>query len=117
MFCNTFVNPIALGAIVWRYYIVFIVVLLAFGVNCILLLPRDQGLLSRANSRDPLMGQMLSLELALWRRFLWMLLNIPNLAHRPFTMNWHERLGDNSVFKTRVIIHVYIVRIIKLCLL
>ncbi|CAI7600619.1 unnamed protein product [Penicillium glandicola] len=43
MFFNTFVNPIALEAIAWRYYIVFIVVLMVFGVTAYLFYPETKG--------------------------------------------------------------------------
>lgn len=43
MFFNTFVNPIALAAIAWRYYIVFIVVLLIFAVTAFLYYPETKG--------------------------------------------------------------------------
>lgn len=43
MFFNTFVNPIALDAIAWRYYIVFIVVLMAFGVTAYFFYPETKG--------------------------------------------------------------------------
>ncbi|PYI09322.1 general substrate transporter [Aspergillus sclerotiicarbonarius CBS 121057] len=43
MFFNTFVNPIALEAIEWKYYIVFIVVLLVFGVTAFFFYPETKG--------------------------------------------------------------------------
>lgn len=43
MFFNTFVNPIALGAIAWKYYIVFIVVLMIFGVTAYFFYPETKG--------------------------------------------------------------------------
>ncbi|KAJ5926357.1 hypothetical protein N7516_008130 [Penicillium verrucosum] len=43
MFFNTFVNPIALSAIAWKYYIVFIVVLTIFGVTAYLFYPETKG--------------------------------------------------------------------------
>ncbi|CAG8029733.1 unnamed protein product [Penicillium olsonii] len=43
MFFNTFVNPIALNAIAWKYYIVFIVVLVMFGVTAYFFYPETKG--------------------------------------------------------------------------
>lgn len=43
MFFNTFVNPIALERIAWRYYIVFIVVLLVFGLTAYFYYPETKG--------------------------------------------------------------------------
>lgn len=43
MFFNTFVNPIALDVIAWRYYIVFIVVLLVFGLTAYFYYPETKG--------------------------------------------------------------------------
>jgi hypothetical protein len=43
MFFNTFVNPIALAAIAWRYYIVFIVVLVVFAVTAFFFYPETKG--------------------------------------------------------------------------
>lgn len=43
MFFNTFVNPIALDAIWWRYYIVFIVVLVLFAVTAFFFYPETKG--------------------------------------------------------------------------
>ncbi|PYH44690.1 general substrate transporter [Aspergillus saccharolyticus JOP 1030-1] len=43
MFFNTFVNPIALDAIAWKYYIVFIVVLAVFGVTVYFFYPETKG--------------------------------------------------------------------------
>ena len=43
IFFNTFVNPIALNAIEWKYYIVFIVVLLIFGVTAYFFYPETKG--------------------------------------------------------------------------
>ncbi|RHZ56164.1 uncharacterized protein CDV56_107532 [Aspergillus thermomutatus] len=42
-FFNTFVNPIALEAISWRYYLVFIAMLLLFGVTAYFLYPETKG--------------------------------------------------------------------------
>lgn len=43
MFFNTFVNPIALAAIAWRYYIVFLVVLIMFGITAFFFYPETKG--------------------------------------------------------------------------
>ncbi|KAE8153375.1 general substrate transporter [Aspergillus avenaceus] len=43
IFFNTFVNPIALDAIGWRYYIVFIVVLLVYCITAYLYYPETAG--------------------------------------------------------------------------
>ncbi|KAJ5172134.1 Major facilitator superfamily domain general substrate transporter [Penicillium capsulatum] len=43
MFFNTFVNPIALAAIQWRYYFVFMAVLIVFGVIAYLFYPETKG--------------------------------------------------------------------------
>ncbi|OQE25364.1 hypothetical protein PENSTE_c006G08208 [Penicillium steckii] len=43
MFFNTFVNPIALAAIAWRYYIVFLVVLIMFGLTAFFFYPETKG--------------------------------------------------------------------------
>ena len=43
MFFNTFVNPIALAAIAWRYYIVFHVVLIMFGLTAFFFYPETKG--------------------------------------------------------------------------
>ncbi|KAE8312780.1 general substrate transporter [Aspergillus transmontanensis] len=43
IFFNTFVNPIALDAIAWKYYIVFIVVLLVFGITAYFFYPETKG--------------------------------------------------------------------------
>ncbi|OOQ91839.1 sugar transporter [Penicillium brasilianum] len=43
MFFNTFANPIALEAIGWRYYIVFIAVLLVFGLTAYFYYPETKG--------------------------------------------------------------------------
>ncbi|KAH0282045.1 general substrate transporter, partial [Aureobasidium sp. EXF-3399] len=40
---NTFVNPIALGSIAWKYYIVFVVVLILYGVTVFLAYPETKG--------------------------------------------------------------------------
>ncbi|EAW22103.1 sugar transporter (hexose transporter [Aspergillus fischeri NRRL 181] len=42
-FFNIFVNPIALEAIAWKYYLVFIAVLLLFGVTAFFLYPETKG--------------------------------------------------------------------------
>ncbi|KAF4219156.1 hypothetical protein CNMCM6457_003246 [Aspergillus fumigatiaffinis] len=42
-FFNIFVNPIALEAIAWKYYLVFIAVLLLFGVTAYFLYPETKG--------------------------------------------------------------------------
>lgn len=43
MFFNTFVNPIALNAIAWKYYIVFVVVLIMFGITAYFFYPETKG--------------------------------------------------------------------------
>lgn len=43
MFFNTFVNPIALAAIDWKYYFVFVAVLLVFGVTAFFYYPETKG--------------------------------------------------------------------------
>ena len=43
IFFNTFVNPIALEAIGWKYYLVFVVVLIAFGVTAYFFYPETRG--------------------------------------------------------------------------
>jgi hypothetical protein len=43
IFFNTFVNPIALNAIAWKYYIVFIVVLLVYGLTAYFFYPETKG--------------------------------------------------------------------------
>lgn len=40
---NTFINPIALDSIGWRYYIVFIVVLIFFGLTAFFFYPETKG--------------------------------------------------------------------------
>ena len=43
MFFNTFVNSIALSAIQWRYYFVFMAVLIVFGVTAYFFYPETKG--------------------------------------------------------------------------
>ncbi|KAK1149693.1 hypothetical protein N8T08_005246 [Aspergillus melleus] len=43
IFFNTFVNPIALEKIAWKYYIVFIVVLMVFGLTAYFYYPETRG--------------------------------------------------------------------------
>ncbi|KAJ5993226.1 Major facilitator superfamily domain general substrate transporter [Penicillium sp. IBT 35674x] len=43
MFFNTFVNPIALDAIAWKYYFVFVAVLLVFGLTAFFYYPETKG--------------------------------------------------------------------------
>lgn len=43
MFFNTFVNPIALDAIAWKYYFVFVAVLLVFGATAFFYYPETKG--------------------------------------------------------------------------
>ncbi|KAI9929387.1 hypothetical protein ASPWEDRAFT_51998 [Aspergillus wentii DTO 134E9] len=43
MFFNMFVNPIALEAIAWKYYIVFIVILLVYGLTAYFYYPETKG--------------------------------------------------------------------------
>jgi MFS family permease len=40
---NTFVNPIALDSIAWKYYIVFVVVLILYGVTVFFAYPETKG--------------------------------------------------------------------------
>jgi cbb3-type cytochrome oxidase subunit 3 len=40
---NIFVNPIALGKIGWRYYIVFVVILVLYGVTVFFFYPETKG--------------------------------------------------------------------------
>lgn len=40
---NTFVNPIALEAIAWKYYIVFVAVLVIFGLTAFFYYPETKG--------------------------------------------------------------------------
>jgi hypothetical protein len=42
IFFNTFINPIALSAIGWKYYIVFVAVLICFGVTAYLYYPETR---------------------------------------------------------------------------
>jgi hypothetical protein len=42
-FFNIFVNPIALEAIAWKYYLIFVAVLLLFGVTAYFLYPETKG--------------------------------------------------------------------------
>jgi hypothetical protein len=42
-FFNIFVNPIALEAIAWKYYLIFVAVLLLFGVSAYFLYPETKG--------------------------------------------------------------------------
>ncbi|OMP88984.1 Lactose permease, partial [Diplodia seriata] len=44
IFFNTFVNPIALDAIGWRYYIVFVVVLILYGLTAYFCYPETKGM-------------------------------------------------------------------------
>ncbi|KAL1632976.1 hypothetical protein SLS56_003263 [Neofusicoccum ribis] len=41
---NTFVNPIALDAIGWKYYIVFVVILIVYGITAYFWYPETKGL-------------------------------------------------------------------------
>jgi len=43
IFFNTFVNPIALEAIAWKYYFVFIVVLITMGFTVYFYYPETKG--------------------------------------------------------------------------
>ncbi|RDW71805.1 hypothetical protein BP5796_07839 [Coleophoma crateriformis] len=43
IFFNTFVNPIALSAIGWKYYIVFVVVTVVFGITVYFFYPETRG--------------------------------------------------------------------------
>ncbi|KAJ5248843.1 Major facilitator superfamily domain general substrate transporter, partial [Penicillium chermesinum] len=43
MFFNTFVNPIALAAIGWKYYFVFLGVLITFGITAYFFYPETRG--------------------------------------------------------------------------
>jgi hypothetical protein len=43
IFFNTFVNPIALGKIGWKYYFVFIAVLVAFWLTAYFFYPETRG--------------------------------------------------------------------------
>jgi hypothetical protein len=43
IFFNTFINPIALSAIGWKYYFVFIAVLVAYGVVAFFFYPETRG--------------------------------------------------------------------------
>lgn len=40
---NTFINPIALDNIGWKYYIVFVAVLICFGLTAFFLYPETKG--------------------------------------------------------------------------
>ena len=40
---NTFVNPIALESIAWKYYIVFVVILIAYGLTAFWYFPETKG--------------------------------------------------------------------------
>jgi hypothetical protein len=40
---NTFVNPIALQAIGWKYYIVFIVIIASYGLTAYFFYPETRG--------------------------------------------------------------------------
>lgn len=42
-FFNTFVNPIALEAIGWKYYFVFVAVLILFGLTAYFFYPETRG--------------------------------------------------------------------------
>lgn len=44
IFFNTFVNPIALDAIGWKYYIVFIVFIILYGITAYFWYPETKGL-------------------------------------------------------------------------
>lgn len=44
VFFNTFVNPIALDAISWKYYFVFLAVLIAMVVSVWFMYPETRGL-------------------------------------------------------------------------
>ena len=43
IFFNTFINPIALESIAWRYYLVFVAVLLVMGVVIYFYYPETRG--------------------------------------------------------------------------
>ncbi|KAK7700718.1 hypothetical protein SLS57_012032 [Botryosphaeria dothidea] len=43
VFFNTFVNPIALDRIKWRYYLVFVVILVFVGLTCYFFYPETRG--------------------------------------------------------------------------
>jgi Sugar (and other) transporter len=43
IFFNTFVNPIALAAIGWKYYFVFLAVLIVFGFTAYFFYPETKG--------------------------------------------------------------------------
>ena len=43
VFFNTFVNPIALGAIGWKYYIVYAVILVVITITVYLFYPETKG--------------------------------------------------------------------------
>lgn len=43
IFFNTFVNPIALAAIAWKYYFVFVVVLIIYGLTAFFFYPETRG--------------------------------------------------------------------------
>lgn len=43
IFFNTFVNPIALEAIGWKYYFVFIVMLILLGITVYFFFPETRG--------------------------------------------------------------------------
>jgi Sugar (and other) transporter len=43
IFFNTFINPIALEAIGWKYYLVFVAVLIAFGLTAFFYYPETRG--------------------------------------------------------------------------
>lgn len=44
IFFNTFVNPIALDAIGWKYYIVFVVILVVYGITAYFCYPETKGM-------------------------------------------------------------------------
>jgi len=43
IFFNTFINPIALEAIGWKYYFVFVAVLVCFGLTAFFYYPETRG--------------------------------------------------------------------------
>ena len=43
LFFNTFVNPIALDRIGWKYYLVFVAVIIAFGLTAFFYYPETRG--------------------------------------------------------------------------
>ena len=43
IFFNTFINPIALEAIGWKYYFVFVAVLICFGLTAFFYYPETRG--------------------------------------------------------------------------